>query len=143
METAMVLSEKLKKTIELAREEAMCLQTYYVGIAHVMLGLLRNDGSSAKRIIIESGVAVDKLQADLRKSVYPFRDEGLYLYPEILPFTREAKEIFDHAAEIARENGKDEVSTGNLLAAIVSLKDSGISGILRDHGLIPGEITSS
>jgi len=90
----------MKRIIELAREEAVLIKTDFIGLTHVMLGLFRNDGSSAKRLIEQAGITIDELRADLQQTVYAQRNSDLSQEPKMLPFTKEAKEVFAIAEDL-------------------------------------------
>jgi ATP-dependent Clp protease ATP-binding subunit ClpC len=51
-----------KRCLELAREQAVQMDQYYVGTEHLLLGLCREDEGEASRILAEKDLGKDKLQ---------------------------------------------------------------------------------
>ncbi len=51
-----------KRCLELAREQAVTMDQYYVGTEHLLLGLCREDEGEASRILAEKDLGKDKLQ---------------------------------------------------------------------------------
>jgi ATP-dependent Clp protease ATP-binding subunit ClpA len=117
---SLIFSKHLTKTIFLAREEAASLQSLSIDIEHLILGLLLNDGSAARRVMEESGADIEKAVADLRITLSKKMGHEIYADMKMIPFTRDAKDILDKAAETCNAMGLKQLGTTPLLMALIS-----------------------
>jgi uncharacterized protein (TIGR02246 family) len=62
------LSAECKRILSYAAEEAERLGTKHVATEHLLLGLLREDGTLAARLLQERGLALDWLRVELNRS---------------------------------------------------------------------------
>ena len=108
-------TERAKTVFELARSAAAELSHDYVGSEHILLGLSREGGGVATKILREAGLE-DRLIYDLiLKNVG--RGERLETKPQSL--TPHAKRIIETAAMEANRLGHGYVSTEHLLMGIL------------------------
>jgi ATP-dependent Clp protease ATP-binding subunit ClpA len=56
---------RAKKVLELALREALSLDHDYIGTEHILLGIVRENGGVAARILLESGVEAEDVRAKL------------------------------------------------------------------------------
>jgi ATP-dependent Clp protease ATP-binding subunit ClpC len=54
------MTQQGKASLELAVQEARSLGHHYLGTEHLLLGLLREEESLASRVLLTSGVTLDK-----------------------------------------------------------------------------------
>jgi ATP-dependent Clp protease ATP-binding subunit ClpA len=66
----MPLSDESKGVFRSAREEADRMFSKYVGIEHLLLGLLRDEDCTAARILHQYGASLDRIRAELEVSPY-------------------------------------------------------------------------
>jgi ATP-dependent Clp protease ATP-binding subunit ClpA len=62
-------SPRNKKVLELSLREAIRLKHNYIAPEHIMLGLLREGNGLAVQILVEAGVDLGRLRADLTRSL--------------------------------------------------------------------------
>ncbi len=62
----MPLSDESKAVISFAADEADRMGSEYVGIEHLLLGLLRHEGCTAARILRECGATIGKIREELK-----------------------------------------------------------------------------
>jgi ATP-dependent Clp protease ATP-binding subunit ClpA len=58
-----------KKALELALREALHLGHRYIGTEHLLLGLVRDEGSSASRILSARGVDRERVRAEVLRQI--------------------------------------------------------------------------
>ncbi|HEU4356118.1 MAG TPA: Clp protease N-terminal domain-containing protein, partial [Actinomycetota bacterium] len=58
-----------KKALELALREAIHLGHRYIGTEHLLLGLVRDDGCSAARILVGHGIDAERVRAGVRREI--------------------------------------------------------------------------
>jgi ATP-dependent Clp protease ATP-binding subunit ClpA len=59
-------SARAKKVLELSLREAIALKHSYIGNGHILLGVLRENGGLAARVIADAGVDFDTLREEIR-----------------------------------------------------------------------------
>ncbi|MGH3437842.1 MAG: Clp protease N-terminal domain-containing protein [Sciscionella sp.] len=64
-------SARAKKALELALREAQQLHHNYIGSEHILLGLLREGGGLATRLLVEQGVAPDAVRERVLSKLRP------------------------------------------------------------------------
>src|ERR1700722_10679942 len=68
------LSNECKRVLAYAAEEAERLGHKHIGTEHLVLGLLREEGSFAARILDERGVRLDEVRNELARTGIPFSE---------------------------------------------------------------------
>jgi ATP-dependent Clp protease ATP-binding subunit ClpC len=124
-------TERGRKVIIYAREEAEKRQNDYLGTEHLLLGLLREEESLPMIILRKMGLSAEELRMEVERNlptgstILTFGD---------LPFTPRAKKVLELAVEEARLLGHSYIGSEHLLIGLVR-EDSGIAGkILRSLG---------
>lgn len=67
----MQLTPRAKCVIDLAYDEARQFKHNYIGTEHLLLGLTRESGGLAARMLQKSGVELEQLRAGVRQHLYP------------------------------------------------------------------------
>lgn len=62
---------RVRKVLALAAEEARAINHTYIGIEHILLGLLQEGNGPARRILIDLGVDIAKTRAEVLKELDP------------------------------------------------------------------------
>ncbi len=115
-----MFTDRVKKVLQLAREEAVRLGNDYVGTEHLLLGLIREGEGVAVAALRNLNVELEELSKTIEKSIVT--SGGMLTLGQMLPFTPRAKKVLEVAAQEARELGHKYVGTEHLLLALV--KDS-------------------
>lgn len=63
---AMPLTAEARRAMELAIDEARALNNKYLGTEHLLLGLIRHEGSLAASVLAEHGVELERARAEVR-----------------------------------------------------------------------------
>ena len=75
-----------KKVLELALREALQLGHNYIGTEHMLLGLIRTDGSRAARVLTDLGATFDRVRAQvlalLADRPVPPEESGIHRLPD-------------------------------------------------------------
>src|SRR5215469_15049738 len=108
-------TERAKKVLTLAQEEAERARHHYIGTEHLLLGLLRVDDGLAAKVLNNLGVGIDKV---------PPRMEAVLggteriIIQQIVPTSR-VKKVIDIAFEQAGQMGNEFVGTEHLLLGLM------------------------
>jgi ATP-dependent Clp protease ATP-binding subunit ClpA len=110
-------TERVRKTLALAREEAVALHHEYVGTEHILLGILREGNGVAMTVMSNLSVDDDVLRGvvlRMTKAGDPSRPVG----PD-LPYASRAKHVLEKAMEEARTLNHSYVGTEHLLLGLL------------------------
>jgi carboxymethylenebutenolidase len=120
-------TERVRKVLAMAREEAVRLRHEYVSPPHLLLGLIREGQGVAATVLENLSVDPDQLRQRIEEVVEEGRP-GERIGPD-LPYTSQAKKSLEFAMTEARELHHSYVGTEHLLL-----------GLLREEKNIAGQI---
>ncbi len=124
-------TEKGRKIIIYAKEEAEKRSNDYLGTEHLLLAILREEDGVPITILKKMGLSVEEVRYEVEKSL-PV-GSSLMTFGDI-PFTPRAKKVLELAIEEARLLGHAYIGSEHLLLGLVR-EDEGIAGkILRNLG---------
>jgi ATP-dependent Clp protease ATP-binding subunit ClpA len=115
-------TDRLRKVLALAREEAIRLQHDSVGTEHLLLALIREGESVAATVLDNLGIDLEQVQEMVYESVRRGKNTSL----TELPLTSQAKSVLDFASIEARELNYSYVGTDHLLPALLR-EESGLA----------------
>jgi ATP-dependent Clp protease ATP-binding subunit ClpC len=125
-------TERARKVIILAREEAIRLGHNFVGTEHLLLGLIREGDGLAVAILKKLNVNLAALKAEVEKIV----SIGSEVSPAgEIPFTPQAKKVLEFAISEARSMGHNYIGTEHLLLGLIREGEGIASLVLRDSGV--------
>jgi ATP-dependent Clp protease ATP-binding subunit ClpC len=125
-------TERARKVIILAREEAIRLGHNFVGTEHLLLGLIREGDGLAVAILKKLNVNISAVKAEIEKVVAA----GSEFSPAgEIPFTPQAKKVLEHAISEARSLGHNYIGTEHLLLGLIREGEGTASLVLRDFGV--------
>ncbi len=125
-------TERARKVIILAREEAEHYRHEYLGTEHILLGVLKDGGGIAIAVLQKLGVDPKQLRLELERNL-PKSLSGPV--EGDIPFTPKAKKVLEYAVEEARLMGHNYIGTEHLLLGIVREKDGLAAKILASFGV--------
>lgn len=124
-------TERGRKIIIYAKEEAERRQNDYLGTEHLLLAVLREEDSLPMAILRKMGLSAEELQMEVERNL-PMGSSTLTFGD--VPFTPRAKKVLELAVEEARLLGHNYIGSEHLLLGLVR-EDEGIAGkILRSFG---------
>ena len=125
-------TERGRKVIVYAREEAERLQNDYLGTEHVLLGTLREEDGIPVAVLRKMGIDVDQIRTEVERNL---PSSGNTLTFGDIPFTPRAKKVLEYAVEEARLLGHNYIGSEHLLLGLIR-EEEGIGGkILRSFGV--------
>jgi len=125
-------TERGRKVIVYAREEAERLQNDYLGTEHVLLGTLREEDGIPVAVLRKMGIDVDQIRIEVERNL---PSSGNTLTFGDIPFTPRAKKVLEYAVEEARLLGHNYIGSEHLLLGLIR-EEEGIGGkILRSFGV--------
>jgi ATP-dependent Clp protease ATP-binding subunit ClpA len=130
------LSERARNVLGLAEIEARGLGHNYIGTEHVLLGLVREDGGVAARILADFGVRLDAVRAAIEKTV----GRGKHRTDREIPRTPRAQQLLALAADEVRRSRSAYIGTEHLLLGLLLDNECLAAGVLRSLGVSPGDV---
>ncbi len=122
-------TDRVRKVLAMAREEAIRLQHDYVGTEHILLGLIREGEGVAAAVLMKLTVDLDAIHEEVDESV---RKGKATIALGELPYTSRAKKVLEFAMAEAREMSHSYVGTEHLLL-----------GLLREEKGIAAQVLNS
>jgi ATP-dependent Clp protease ATP-binding subunit ClpC len=125
-------TERARKVILLAKEEAKRFNHDYIGTEHILLGLVREGEGVAAAVLASFGLTSDKIRIEVEKLVQP---GPTTVISGDLPFTPKAKKVMELATEEARALGHNYIGTEHLLLGLIREGEGVASQVLMNLGL--------
>jgi ATP-dependent Clp protease ATP-binding subunit ClpC len=123
-------TERARRAVVLAQDEARTLEHNYIGTEHILLGLLREEEGLAARALHALEVTIEQVRADLERII----GRGTEVTPGEIPLTPRAKRVLGHAVGEADALGHGFVGTEHVLLGLLREEDGVAAQILRDSG---------
>ena len=125
-------TERARKVILLAKEEAKRFNHDYIGTEHILLGLVREGEGVAAAVLASFGLSPDKIRLEVEKLVQP---GPATVVSGDLPFTPKAKKVIELAIDEARSLGHNYIGTEHLLLGLIREGEGVASQVLMNSGL--------
>ncbi|MFC1674498.1 ATP-dependent Clp protease ATP-binding subunit [Candidatus Omnitrophota bacterium] len=125
-------TERARKVIILAKEEARRFNHDYIGTEHILLGLIREGEGVAAAVLEKLGVSLENIRLEIEKLVQP--GPSTQIIGDI-PFTPRAKKALELAAEEARSLGHNYIGTEHLLLGLIREGEGVASQVLMNLGM--------
>lgn len=125
-------NDRAKRVLALAQDEAIRFNHNYIGVEHLLLGLVREGEGAAARALHSLGVELSKVRSAVEFTIG--RGDSTTTPSEITLSPR-TKKVVELAIEEARKLGHSHVGTEHLLLGIVREGDSVATGVLQSLGV--------
>lgn len=125
-------TERARKVILLAKEEAKRFNHDYIGTEHLLLGLIREGEGVAAAVLQNLGLDFEKIRLEVEKLVQPGPSTVI---SGDLPFTPKAKKVIELAMDEARNLGHNYIGTEHLLLGLIREGEGVASQVLMNLGL--------
>lgn len=125
-------TQRARIALSFAQEEAEKLGCSSIGSEHILLGLVKEDGSVAGRVLKELGINIDEIRKIVDDST-PQTEKGKKI--DDISFGASSEDLLNLATEQARQKGHHYVGTEHILLGLTEQKDSRASNALQKAGL--------
>ncbi len=126
-------TERVRKVLAMAREEAARLHHEYVGTEHILLGLIREGEGVAAAVLQSLNVDLDDIQQKIEDTVK--KGKAAQATGPDLPYTSRAKKVLELAMSEARELNHSYVGTEHLLLGLLREEKGIAAQVLTDSGV--------
>ncbi len=124
-------SERARRVLTLAQEEAQHLGHSHIGTEHILLGLVGEDEGVAAKVLISSGVSLSKV----RSAVEFIIGHGEKPSSGEIGLTSGAKKVIELAIDEARHLGHNYIGTEHLLLGLLHEGEGVAAGVLNSLGV--------
>src|SRR5258708_4503772 len=124
-------TERARKVLSLAQDEAQRFQHQYIGTEHVLLGLMREDEGVAAKVLDNLGIDLNKV----RSAVEFILGHGDRVVLGEIGLTPRAKKVIELAGDEARRLNHTYIGTEHLLLGLVREGEGIAAGVLESLGV--------
>ena len=125
-------TDRVRKVLQMAREEAARLHHEYVGTEHILLGLIREGEGVAAAVLQNLNVDLEEIQQKIEETVK--KGKAAAATGPDLPYTSRAKKVLELAMTEARELNHSYVGTEHLLLGLLREEKGIAAQVLTDAG---------
>ena len=133
------ISERARRALVDAEDEARTLHHSYVGTEHVLLGLLCEEDGAAAGALASLGVT----HARVRTAIVGMMGIGVEAPKGEVPLTGAAQSAVERAGREASSMGAEHVDCNHILLALVGDPDGAATRILRQLDVDPAAVRSA
>ena len=124
-------TERARKVLALAQEEARRFNHNYIGTEHILLGLVREEDGMAAKVLSNLGVGLNKVRAAVEFIIG--RGEGTS--QSEVGLTPRAKKVIELAVDEARLLGHQYIGTEHILLGLLREGEGVAAGVLESLGV--------
>ncbi len=129
-------TERARRSIVLAQEEAQRLGNNYIGTEHILLGIISEGESLAAKVLESLGVNLAKVRQEVEAIV----GRGGQTVQQEMVFTPRAKRVIELAFEEARQLNHNYIGTEHLLLGLIREGEGVAARVLTNLGVDPAKV---
>lgn len=129
-------TQRARRVLSLAQEEAERLQHNYIGTEHLLLGLMREQESVANKVLRELGLEQRRVEELVERVTRASTRSGT----RSLDLTPGTKRVLELAVDEARRMGHHYIGTEHLLLGLVRQSEGVAIDVLKRLGISPDEV---
>ncbi len=125
-------TDRARKVMALAREEAKRFNHEYIGTEHILLGLVKEGSGVAANVLQNLDIDLKKIRLEVEKIVQAGPD---LVSVGQLPFTPRVKKVLEYAMEEARAMGHNYIGTEHQLLGLLREQEGVAAQVLLNLGV--------
>ena len=125
-------TDRAKKVMNLARQEAQRFNHEYLGTEHILLGLVQEGSGVAANVLKNMAIDLNKIRAEVEKIV---KTGPTMVTMGQLPFTPRAKKVLELSMEEASNLGHNYIGTEHLLLGLIKENEGIAAQVLLNLGV--------
>ena len=123
-------TDRARRVVVQAQEEARTLNHNYIGTEHILLGLLHEGEGTGVKALESLGISLDTV----RQQVQEIIGQGQQVPSEHIPFTPQAKKVLEMALPESKALGHHYIGTEHILLGL--LREGGVAAqVLVKQGI--------
>jgi ATP-dependent Clp protease ATP-binding subunit ClpC len=108
-------TEKARRVVVYAQEEARMLNQNYIGTEHLLLGLIREREGVAAKALESLSISLDEVRGQVEDLI----GKGTYVPTGHIPFTPRAKKVLELSLREALQLGHNYIGTEHILLGLI------------------------
>jgi len=124
-------TDRARRVVVLAQEEARMLNHNYIGTEHILLALIREDEGVAAKALTALGISL----AATRQAVEDIIGRGMQAPSGHIPFTPRSKKVLELSLREALQLGSDYIGTEHILLGLIREGDGVAAQVLVSSGV--------
>ncbi|MGB3682114.1 MAG: Clp protease N-terminal domain-containing protein [Rubrobacteraceae bacterium] len=129
-------TERARKVVVLAQEEARHFAHNYIGTEHLLLGLIREEDGVAAQSLRAVNVSLDGVREQV-EGIVGYGEEGT---GGQAPFTRRSKKVLELALREALQLGHNYIGTEHILLGLVRESEGVAARVLNNLDVDPDKV---
>jgi ATP-dependent Clp protease ATP-binding subunit ClpC len=126
-------TDRARRVVVLAQEEARNLGHNYVGTEHILLGLIHESDGIAAKALLALGVSLDETRTQIEAIIG--RGDLARAQDGPIPFTPRTKKVLELAVREALQLGHDYIGTEHILLGLMREGDGVGAQVLNSAGI--------
>jgi ATP-dependent Clp protease ATP-binding subunit ClpC len=123
-------TDRARRVVALAKEEAKRLKHNYIGTEHILLGLLHEGEGAAAKALESLGISLDAVRQEVEEII----GQGQQEPSGQIPFTPRAKKVLELSLRESEQLGHDYVGTEHILLGLLREGDGVAAQVLVKLG---------
>ena len=123
-------TEKARRVVIYAQEEARMLNQNYIGTEHLLLGLIREQDGIAAKALESLSISLE----DVHQQVEELIGKGTYVPNGHIPFTPRAKKVLELSLREALQLGHNYIGTEHILLGLIREGEGVAAQVLLNLG---------
>jgi len=123
-------TDRARRVVVLAQEEARMLNHDYIGTEHILLGLIHEGDGIAYRALSEMGISLTVVRGAIQQII----GEGQRAPTGHIPFTPRAKKVLELSLREALQLGHNYIGTEHILLGLVREGEGVAAQVLQKYG---------
>jgi ATP-dependent Clp protease ATP-binding subunit ClpC len=123
-------TDRARRVVVQAQEEARTLNHNYVGTEHILLGLIHEGEGAGAKALESLGISLDTV----RQLVQEIIGQGQHAPSGHIPFTPQAKKVLELALPESKALGHDYIGTEHILLGLIREGDGVAAQVLVKLG---------
>ncbi|HEX7560732.1 MAG TPA: ATP-dependent Clp protease ATP-binding subunit [Candidatus Humimicrobiaceae bacterium] len=124
-------TERARKVVVRAQDEARFLKQNYIGTEHLLLGLIGEKEGIAAKVLVSLNISLEDIKNAIRESV----TEGTSEAYEHIPFTPRAKKVLELSLREALQMGHNYIGTEHILLGLLREGEGVAARVLSSFGV--------
>lgn len=124
-------TDRARRVITFAKDEAQTLRHNYVGTEHILLGLIHEGEGVAAKALESFGISLEEVREQIEEDVGKGEDAS----PANILFSERAKKVLEHSQREAIQLGHNFISTEHLLLGLIRESEGVACQVLERLGL--------
>jgi ATP-dependent Clp protease ATP-binding subunit ClpC len=123
-------TDRARRVVVLAQEEARLLNHNYIGTEHILLGLIHEGEGVAAKALESLGISLEAVRAQVEEII----GQGQSAPTGHIPFTPRAKKVLELSLREALQLGHNYIGTEHILLGLIREGDGGAARVLAGRG---------